>query len=230
MFESDAKMLAGKEKREMEALFGKKAPVSAASTTKKFEPSGSSGQLPSMFASGGGASGTLMSSGSAATMKVDKGVYDSATGGAKAAGKPVDRGGVSKLNMGSAGVMDTSRSSAVDVANRGKFAGSASSGSVSKLNMGSAGVMDTSRSAHVDVANRGKFGSTGTSSSSSTVSKLNMGSAGVMDTSRSKPVTEANRASFGAKPSPSSSAGATKTVSRDPMSQNGVLRKFAWEQ
>lgn len=193
MFESDAKMLAGKEKREMEALFGKKTPVNTAHTSKKFESGGGSGQLPSMFASGGGASGTLMSSGSAATMKVDKGVYDSATGGAKAAGKPMDKGSVSKLNMGSAGVMDTSRGS------------------------------------QVDVANRGKFGST-TASPSASVSKLNMGSAGVMDTSRSKPVTEANRGSFGAKGSSGSAAGATKTVSRDPMSQNGVLRKFAWEQ
>lgn len=187
-------MLAGKEKREMEALFGKKSsPVSTSSTSKKYESSpSSSAKLPSMFASGGGASGTLMSSGSAATMKVDRGVYDSTTGGAKASGKPMDAGGVSKLNMGSAGVMDTSRDSRVDVANRGKFGGSSTSGSVSKLSMGSAGVMDTSRTAHVDVANRGSFGATPSSSKTY--------------------------------------AGATKTVSRDPMSQNGVLRKFAWEQ
>lgn len=192
MYESDAKMLAGKEKREMEALFGKKSPVSAQATTKKYEPSSSaSGKLPSMFAGGGGASGTLMSSGSASTMKVERGVYDSATGGAKASGKPMDQGGVSKLNMGSAGVMDTSREPIVDVANRGKFGGSSSNSTVSKLNMGSAGVMDTTRSAHVDVANRG---------------------------------------SFGAKASGNSHASAPKTISRDPMSQHGVLRKFAWEQ
>ena len=193
MFESDAKVLAGKEKRELDALFGKKAPVSTSATTKKYEPAkGSPGQLPSMFASGGGASGTLMSSGSAATMKVDTHVYDSTTGGSKA-GKPMDGGSVSKLNMGSAGVMDTSRNSHVDVANRGKFAGSPNP---------DAGV-----------------------------SKLNMGSSGVMDTSRSKPMTEANRASYGKSSSSGGSrSGAPKTVSRDPMSQNGVLRKFAWEQ
>jgi len=193
MFESDAKMLAGKEKREMEALFGKKSapPVNTSSTSKKFEPKSGTSGLPSMFAGGGGgASGTLMSSGSSSTMKVDRNIYDSTTGGARA-GRPVDHGSVSKLNMGSAGVMDTSRSAQVDVANRGKFGGS--------------------------------------SRPDASISKMNMGSAGVMDTSRSKPVTEANRASFGTKGS-SGGAGAAKTVSRDPMSQNGVLRKFAWEQ
>jgi len=196
MFESDAKMLAGKEQREMQAIFGKSGShTSTSSTSKKFESSKSSGggQLPSMFASGGGASGTLMSSGSAATMKVDTHVYDSTTGGAKAAGKPMDKSSVSKLNMGSAGIMESTKSSNLDVANRGKF--------------GSSG------GKHVDYG----------------VSKMNMGSAGVMNTSTSKVMTEANRGSYGASGPKTGVAGATKTVSRDPMSQNGVLRKFAWE-
>ena len=171
MYESDAKMLAGKEKREMEQLFGKR-PVSTNNTAKKYEPSGSSGKLPSMFASGGGASGTLLSSGSASTMKVDKGVFDSTTGGAKAVGHG-SNGGVSKMNMGSYGVMDTSKNNHVDVANRGGFAGTSSSGSVSKLNMGSAGVMDKPSSAVVTEANRATFAqsASGNKGTTNTVSR-----------------------------------------------------------
>ena len=103
-------MLAGKEKREMEALFGKKAtaaPSSAPAVAKKFEPTkgGSGASVPSMFRGGAAPGGTLQSAGSSQTM-------------------------------------DLSSSAHVSEANRGGFAGPASSGGVSRLNMGSAGIME----------------------------------------------------------------------------------------
>jgi hypothetical protein len=163
-------MWAQSEKRAMDALFAKKAGSGgggggggaasasySSSTAKKFEGGGKSSALPSMFGNvnkGGGLN---------QTMKQDKTtVFDSTTGGAKH--KSVSGGGVSKLNMGSAGVMDTSRNAHVNEANRGSFGSKSSGGTlpitsgVSKLNMGSAGVMDRSRSTPVNEANRGSFG------------------------------------------------------------------------
>jgi len=195
MYESDAKALAGKEKREMEALFGKKASSGGpskhtSSTAKNFE--GGSGDVPSIF-KGGAAGGTLMSN-------------------------------------GNTGFIDTSSSKIITEANRGQFGGKATTGTATKLSMGSAGVMDTSGNKVVTESNRGQFAG---GSASSGVSKLNMGSAGVMNTSDHTHVSETNRGSFGAKHTSSNlgagKPGATKTESRDPMSQKGVLRKMPWE-
>ena len=59
------------------------------------------------------------------------------------------------------------------------------------------------------------------------VSKMSMGSAGIMDTGGPS-VSESNRGQFASQQA-SGSRGQTHTESRDPMSQKGVLRKFAWE-
>jgi len=112
---------------------------------------------------------------------------------------------VSRLSMGSRGIMDTSRAKPVTEANRGSYAASSSrnsrwnsnpNASVSRFNMGSYGIADTSRSAPMTESNRANYA--GGKSSSSSVSRFNMGSYGITDTSRSAPVTESNRASYAA--------------------------------
>jgi hypothetical protein len=141
--------MAGKEKRDMEALFGKKPAAPATSTAKKFERG--SAALPTMFANSNSKTGGLNT-----TMKQEHhSVFDATTGGAKA-GKSVSGGGVSKMNMGSHGVMDN-KTSVFDPTTGGAKAGKSTSTGVSKLNMGSHGVMDNRTSAHVDVANRAGF-------------------------------------------------------------------------
>lgn len=110
--------MAGREKREMQALFGSKPSAAhSAGTAKKFE-SGSAA-LPSMFSnvnSGGGLNATMK--------QTTHSVFDPTTGGSKT--KPSSNGTVSKLNMGSSATMDQTRSQHVDVANRANFAKAAS--------------------------------------------------------------------------------------------------------
>ena len=128
VYESDAKALAGKERRELAALFGKgSGGATTTSQARKYEPSSSSAAaVPSMFRGGGPATGTLMSAGSSSTMDAsrEKIVTESNRGafGGRATG-----GTVSRLNMGSAGVMDTSSNRPVTEANRAQFAARSSS-------------------------------------------------------------------------------------------------------
>jgi hypothetical protein len=215
MYESDAKALAGKEKREMEALFGKKASTSSnhtSSTAKNFE--GGSGSVPSIF-KGGNAGGTLMSNGAAGFMDASSSKVITEANRGEFGGMCIYFFSITKLKYTNTLFNQT---------------GKATTGTATKLSMGSSGVMDTSGNKIITESNRGQFGG---SASSGSVSRLNMGSAGVMNTSDHTHVSETNRGSFGAKHTSSNlgagKAGAPKIESRDPMSQKGVLRKMPWE-
>jgi len=100
---------------------------------------------------------------------------------------------VSKLNMGSLGIMERSHVDTTNDINFGsKQAGTGSSES-SKLSMGSHGIMERS---HIDTTNDINFGSKQSGTGSSESSKLSMGSAGIMER---KEISQANNIDFGAK-------------------------------
>ena len=144
-------------------------------------------------------------------------------------------GGVSKLNMGSAGIMERNKGSASNDINFGAKAGGGrkygGGGTVSKLNMGSAGIMERSKaSASNDInfgAKAGNAAKAGGGSgytgrkwgTSGTVSKLNMGSAGVMERSA---VSKANNINFGAQ---AGGGGGGAGVSRMNMGNYGVQQR-----
>jgi len=127
-------------------------------------------------------------------------------------------GGVSKLNMGSAGIMDKATiDSTRNITFGAESGGKSSAGTVSRMNMGSAGIMDKGT---IDSTRNITFGAeSGGKSSAGTVSRMNMGSAGIMD----KGTLDSTRnITFGAESGGKSSAG---TVSRMNMGSAGIMDK-----
>jgi len=132
-YESDAKVLAGKEKREMAALFGKSSSSSSSSSSPSHTSSyGSSGSGVRSSPVVSGNVKKLASSGPSAGTHALPSIFRNT------------QDGVPLGNMGSAATMERSGIDKTRDINFGSKAsgGTGSSGSVSKLSMGSAGIME----------------------------------------------------------------------------------------
>ena len=128
--------------------------------------------------------------------------------------------GVSRLNMGSAGIMerggiDSSRNITFGAKNAGKSTG----GTVSRLNMGGAGIqergaIDSSRNITFGAQNAGR-------SAGGTVSRLNMGGAGIQERGA---IDASRNITFGAQ---NAGTGAGAAVSRWNMGSAGIQQRQA---